>query len=37
VVDNIFAILEGRPPPNCINSQVLAAGPRAAALAPAAQ
>jgi glyoxylate reductase len=37
VVDNIFAILEGRPPPNCINPQVLAARPRAAALAPAAQ
>ena len=25
VVDNIFAILEGRTPPNCINPQVLAA------------
>jgi glyoxylate reductase len=29
VVDNVFAILEGRLPPNCINPQVLAA--RAAA------
>jgi hypothetical protein len=23
VVDNILAILDGRPPPNCINPQVL--------------
>jgi glyoxylate reductase len=25
VVDNVFAILEGRLPPNCINPQVLTA------------
>jgi glyoxylate reductase len=40
VVDNIFAILEGRVPPNCINPHVLAAPAppaAAAALTPAAQ
>src|SRR5262249_24575909 len=38
VVDNIFAILEGRTPPNCINPQVLAKpAPTAAALTSAAQ